>query len=77
MTYTLRVTKVCSFNSSEPYSDYNRQYSRSIHLFYVETEDSLWAYRACCHLDEKNKVCLETQMSDYEVIVLQEWLREN
>ena len=77
MTYTLRVTKVTAFNSCEAYSNYNRQHSREIHLFFVETEDSLWAYRVPCYLNEKNKVCLETRMLDYEASILQQWLRKN
>ncbi|MEG4496694.1 hypothetical protein QUB05_04790 [Microcoleus sp. F10-C6] len=81
MTYSLKVIKVCGFNGSEPYSDYNRQHSRHIHLIYVQTDDPIepasWAYRSLCHLDEKQKICLETQMSDRDVSAIQQWLREN
>lgn len=79
MAFKLRVAKVCGFNSGDSYSDYNRNYShsRSIHLIYVETTDNLWAYRSLCHLEEKHKICLENQMSNYEVSVIQKWLVEN
>jgi hypothetical protein len=62
MTYSLSVTKVCGFNGDEPYNGYNRKFSRAIHLIYVKTgdatEDTSWAYRSLCHLDEQNKLCL-------------------
>lgn len=79
MALNLYVAKVCGFNGSDSYSDYNCSYShsRSIHLIYVETTDNLWAYRSLCHLDEQHKICLENQMSDYEVSVIQKWLVEN
>ena len=73
--------KVCGFNGNKPYTDYNRKHSRHIHLIYVQTNDliepSSWVYRSLCHLDDKHKICLETQISDYEVSVIQQWLRKN
>ncbi|MEG5035327.1 hypothetical protein [Microcoleus sp. AT3-D2] len=78
MALNLRVAKVCGFNGSDGYSDYNRNsHCRSIHLIYVQTTDNLWAYRSLCHLDEQHKICIENQMSDDEVSVIQKWLIEN
>ena len=85
MTYTLpyglRVIRVCGFNGSEPYNDYNREYSREINLIYVQTDDVIepgsWAYRSRCHLDEKQKICLETKMRDSDIAVIQQWLLKN